>query len=375
MAAQVLSAAGIDVTIADAMPTLGRKFLMAGKSGLNLTKDEPIKDFLKAYDPLPDSLRSAIKEFGPEAAKDWITDLGQAIFIGSTGRVFPKVMKASPTLRSWLSRIDAPVLTRHRWTGWGEAGALFDTPDGPVEITSDVTVLALGGASWARLGSDGAWVEHFPKQTSPFQPSNMGFHVAWTPHMAKHLGQPVKGTELASGHLKTRGEWVISERGIEGGAVYMISRAARGGAPITVDLKPDWSMEKIRGLLAGPRVKQSLSNVLRKRLKLTPVQSALLSEFGRPFPDDLAPVIKNLSVRHDGPRPMDEAISTAGGLSFQALNNDYMLKSRPSVFCAGEMLDWDAPTGGYLITACLATGKAAAEGALRYLNVDPSLQA
>ena len=366
MAAHVLSGAGVAVKIADAMPTLGRKFLMAGKSGLNVTKDEPLEDFLTAYDPLPPQLKAALDAFGPENAKDWMAGLGQEIFTGSTGRVFPKAMKASPTLRAWRSQIEAEVLTRHRWTGWGPAGALFDTPDGEREIAADVTILALGGASWARLGSDGAWADHFDDQVAAFAPSNVGFIVPWTDYMTRHFGTPIKGTKLTCGTFESRGEWVISERGIEGGAIYAISRAARDGAAITVDLKPDWSVERVRDALTSGG-KQSLSNLLRKRLKLDPAKVALLSEFGRPFPDDLAPLIKALPINHQGSRPMDEAISTAGGLWFDALTDDFMLRDRPGVFCAGEMLDWDAPTGGYLITACLATGKAAAKGALAYL--------
>ena len=367
MAAQVLLGADVAVQLADAMPTLGRKFLMAGKSGLNVTKDEPLEDFMTAYDPLPPRLRAALEGFGPEDAKDWMAGLGQEIFTGSTGRVFPKAMKASPTLRAWRSQIEVEVLTRYKWMGWGAKGARFDTPEGEREIIADVTILALGGASWARLGSDGTWADHFDDQVVAFAPSNVGFIVQWTDHMTHHFGTPIKGTKLTCGTLESRGEWVISERGIEGGGIYTISRAARDGAAITVDLKPDWTVERIREALTSGG-KQSLSNLLRKRLKLDSAKVALLSEFGRPFPDDLAPLIKALPINQLGPRPMDEGISTAGGLRFDTLTDDFMLRDRPGVFCAGEMLDWDAPTGGYLITACLATGMAAAKGALAYLN-------
>ncbi len=368
MAAQVLSEAGVAVSIADAMPTLGRKFLMAGKSGLNLTKNEPETEFLAAYDPLPEALRRALSGFGPQEVQAWAQDLGQATFTGSTGRVFPKAMKASPTLRAWLERINATLLPRHHWVGWGQAGALFDMPLGQVELEADATILALGGASWARLGSNGAWVDQIEGQITDFVPSNGGFVVPWTDHMGPHLGKPVKGSKLTCGAYESRGEWILSKHGVEGGGIYTVSRAARSGLPIYVDLKPEWDEERIRAALDQPSGKMSLSNVLRKRLKLDPVKLALLSEFGRPYPADLAPLIKRLPLRHTGPRPMDEAISTGGGLSFDALTSDFMLVARPGVFCAGEMLDWDAPTGGYLITACLASGRAAAQSALNYLN-------
>lgn len=369
MAAEMLANAGLSVTVADAMPSVGRKFLMAGKSGLNLTKDENAADFMAAYGDAPDVMRRAVADFGPDAVMDWAKGLGQPLFTGSTGRVFPTAMKASPLLRAWLARMnDSGVVlrTRWRWCGWDGAQALFDAPQGRVGITPRATVLALGGASWARLGSDGHWAQFLADDVAPFAPANMGFAVHWSDHMARFLGQPIKSVALHAGGMTSRGECVISARGIEGGGIYIVSRAMREGAPLFIDLLPDWTLHRIRIALQKPRGKASVSNHLRKVLRLDPVRIALLSEFGRPFPDDLAPLIKALPVRHAGPRPMDEAISTAGGVRFDALTDDLMLRNRPGVFCAGEMLDWEAPTGGYLITGCLATGRRAGRAAANY---------
>lgn len=369
MAADVLAQAGLSVTVADAMPSVGRKFLMAGKSGLNLTKAEDPTSFRAAYGDVPDVLHKALTAFGPDEVIAWAEGLGQPLFTGSTGRVFPKAMKASPLLRAWLARLGAAgvtLQTRWRWCGWDEGAALFDTPQGRMVLSPSVTVLALGGASWARLGSDGFWTQYLPDAVAPFAPANMGFVVNWSPHMDRFLGQPVKSVALHAGDAVSRGEWVISVRGIEGGGIYALSRPLRVGVPLTVDLMPDWTLDRIRAALGKPRGKASLSNHLRKVLRLDPVGLALLSEFGRPFPDDLAPLIKALPIRHNGPRPMDEAISTAGGVRFDALTDDLILRDHPGVFCAGEMLDWEAPTGGYLITGCLATGHLAGQAAARY---------
>ncbi|SFR55535.1 hypothetical protein SAMN04488005_2847 [Yoonia tamlensis] len=370
MAAEALGKAGFAVTIADAMPSVGRKFLMAGKSGLNLTKMEPMDDFLAAFGAAPPQLRAALADFGPDAVADWAKGLGQPCFAGSTGRLFPVAMKASPLLRAWLARLDGlgvKLRTRWHWQGWQENVAVFDTPAGRQTVSAKVTILALGGASWAKLGSNGAWVQHFAADDlAPFAPANMGILVDWSDHMQRHFGAPVKAVKLTAGAQETRGECVISARGLEGGGIYMLSRALRTGADLHVDLLPDWPLARVRAALSKPRGKTSLSNHLRKVLKLDPVRIALMSEFGRPFPDDIAPLIKSLPVAHRGPRPMDEAISTAGGLRFDALTTGFMLRNRPGVFCAGEMLDWEAPTGGYLITACLATGAKAAQGAREY---------
>lgn len=370
MAAEELGKAGLSVTVAEAMPSVGRKFLMAGKSGLNITKAEPSAAFRAAYGkPLPTALAAALDDFGPDAVIAWAEGLGQTVFTGSTGRVFPTVMKASPLLRAWLARLrgyDVRIQTRWRWEGWQDGGLRFETPDGGLTVTPKATVLGLGGASWARLGSNGAWTKHLSDAVVPFAPANMGFVVAWSDHMTPYLGSPVKSVGLMAGGQKTRGEFVISERGIEGGGVYQMSKAMRDGAPLTVDLLPDWPLEKVRAALQKPRGKASLSNHLRKTLRFSPVQIALLMECGRPLPDDLGPLIKSLPIHHQGPRPMDEAISTAGGVSFDALTDDLMLKHRPGLFCAGEMLDWEAPTGGYLITGCLATGRRAGMASARY---------
>ncbi|MCL7409470.1 TIGR03862 family flavoprotein [Marivivens donghaensis] len=366
MAADVLSADGHSVLIADAMPSPARKFLMAGKSGLNLTKVGA--GFLEAYGDIPASMVAALSAFGPDQVIEWANGLGQEVFIGSTGRVFPVVMKASPLLRAWLKRLDAQQVklqTRWRWTGWDGDDWLFETPDGSQSVSADIVILALGGASWARLGSDGLWAEQFPDNIAPFKPANMGFIVSWSDHMTAHFGAPVKGCTLIAGDHRTSGEFVISSRGIEGGGIYTISAAVRDGAPLIIDLLPSLTVEDIRQKLSR-KGKESLSNVLRKTFRLDPVKIALLNEFGRPFPDDLATLIKNLPIRHDGPRPMDEAISVAGGLRFDALDNGLMMRDRAGVFCVGEMLDWEAPTGGYLITGCLATGRHAALAAIDY---------
>lgn len=368
MAADVMSAAGLSVVVAEAKPSVGRKFLMAGKSGLNLTKDEPFERFLSAYEEAAPVLRPMLEAFGPREAVAWAEGLGQEMFTGSSGRVFPRAMKASPLLRSWMERLagqGVEVQTRWRWTG----GAYrFETPEGEQEISPKVCVLACGGASWARLGSDGAWAEWIDVPVAPFQATNMGFEIDWSPHMRKHFGTPVKNVTLSAGAKSVRAEFVISERGLEGGGIYAVSRAMREGQPLVLDLLPDVAEADVRTRLAKPRGKASLSNFLRKAVKLGPEKIALLMEFARPLPEDLASVVKALPVRHAGPRPMDEAISTAGGVRLEALDAALMLRERPGVFAAGEMLDWEAPTGGYLLSACLATGKWSGEGAVQYLQ-------
>jgi len=378
MAAEMLGRAGISTLVAEAKPSLGRKFLMAGKSGLNLTKDEPFEAFLGAYGAAADWLRPMLEDFGPEAVQDWARGLGQAVFTGSTGRVFPEAMKASPLLRAWLARLEGLGVswrTRWRWTGWDGAALGFDTPEGTVRIAPEVTVLALGGASWARLGADGAWAPLLAGRgvdLAPFAPSNAGLCVAWSAHMRARFGQPLKGVRFSAGGLQSRGEAVLSERGLEGGGIYPLTPALRWRAPLTVDLLPDLDEATVAARLARPRGKASLSNHLRKALKLDPARLALLQEFGRPLPQEtgaLARLIKALPVRHAGLRPMDEAISTAGGVARAALDDALMLRALPGTYCAGEMLDWDAPTGGYLLTACLATGRWAGHAAAARLGV------
>ncbi|MEM8630727.1 MAG: TIGR03862 family flavoprotein [Pseudomonadota bacterium] len=375
-AAEALLAAGHTPVIAEAKPSPARKFLMAGKSGLNLTKDEPEPAFVSAYSDGSDALAESLAAFGPEAVQDWARGLGQAVFTGSTGRVFPKAMKASPLLRAWLARLDAggaDLRRRWRWTGWDGTAARFDTPEGPVSVAAGTTVLALGGGSWARLGSDGAWAEILAADSQPvlpFAPSNTGLAVSWSPHMTRHFGTPVKGARLSAGSSDSRGEFIVSKHGVEGGGIYAMSRAIRSGAPLVLDLAPDLSAEEITTRMRKAGAKQSLSNRLRKALKFEAVKTALLQEWARPLPQGaaLAARIKALPVRHDGFRPIDEAISTTGGLSWEALDAALMLKARPGTFCAGEMIAWDAPTGGYLITGCLATGFRAGQGAAAWLN-------
>ena len=370
MAAEEMARAGLRVTVAEAKPSPARKFLMAGKSGLNLTKNEVVETCLTAYGDTAPALRPMLAAFGPAQVMGWAEGLGQPLFTGSTGRVFPNAMKASPLLRAWMARLEGLGVTLHRrwrWTGWDDAGALcFDTPEGAVTRLPDVAVLACGGASWARLGSDGAWAAHLPGAVAPFQPANMGFGVAWSAHMAPHFGAPLKGVALHAGGQMSRGEIVLSAKGIEGGGIYVLSRPLREGAALTLDLVPDLPLEAIRAKLAGARPKESVKNVLRKRLGMDALRVALLQEWARPLPRDIAPLIKALTVPLTGPHPMDEAISTAGGLRFSALDEGLMLRDKPGVFACGEMLDWEAPTGGYLLTACLATGRWAGRAAAGY---------
>lgn len=351
MAAEALAQAGLAVTVAEAKPTLGRKFLMAGKSGLNLTKAEDLPAFLAAYGDAPPALRAALAAFGPAQMQGWARALGQPLFTGSSGRVFPVAMKASPLLRAWMLRLRAQGVTlqaRWRWTGWAD-GMAFDTPDGPRVLTPDVTVLACGGASWARLGSDGAWAamlaRDLPDGIAPFQPSNVGLRVDWSAHMAGLFGQPLKAVELRAGGWASRGEAMVSARGLEGGGLYPLTPALRAGAPLYLDLAPDLTIAALRARLARARPGDSAGNRLRKA-GLDPVKIALVLETARPLPADLAPLLKSLPLPHHGLRPMDEAISTAGGLRFDALDAGLMLRDRPGIFAAGEMLDWDAPTGG-----------------------------
>ena len=375
MAAEELARAGRQVLIAEAKPSPARKFLMAGKSGLNLTQDEPLAALTAEYREAAPWLATILADFGPDQVQDWARGLGQDVFTGSSRRVFPVAMKASPLLRAWLRRLDGmgvQLRTRWRWTGFGDGGLTFDTPAGPQVLSPAVTVLALGGASWARLGSDAAWVPWLAGQgvaLSPWQPANLGFRMEWSAHMARHFGTPVKGAVLCAGSQRRRGEFVISARGLEGGGIYAVSRALRDGAPLALDLLPDLSADQIAVRLGLARSGETLTNRLRK-LGLSPAAAALVQEFARPLPEGeaLAAVLKALPVPHAGPRPLDEAISVAGGIPAGALTDGLELRALPGVFACGEMLDWEAPTGGYLLTACLATGRwagraAAAHGA------------
>lgn len=369
MAAETIAATGVKVLVAEAKPSPARKFLMAGKSGLNLTRDEPLANFTARYDT--DWVAQMLAHFGPEQVQEWAGGLGIPLFTGSTGRVFPTGMKASPLLRAWLARLDTmgvDLRRRWRWAGFDGDALVFHTPDAPRYIRPRATVLALGGASWARLGSDAAWVpwlrDRGVKITS-FSASNVGLRVGWSQHMAAHFGHPVKGIALTVGGQRSRGELVISTRGLEGGGIYALPAALRDGAALTLDLLPDLGTGQLVGRLVK-RGKDSLTTHLRKALHLAPAKIALLQEWGRPLPADpvaLAALIKSLPVRHEGPRPLDEAISTAGGIARTALTERLELHAVPGVFACGEMLDWDAPTGGYLLTASLATGLHAGQAA------------
>lgn len=366
MAAEVLAQAGIAVTVCEAKPSVGRKFLMAGKSGLNVTKVEEENAFRAAFADGKTWLSPMLDAFGPQQVQTWADGLGEALFTGSTGRVFPKAMKASPLLRKWLVRLDGLGVkfnTRWRWTGWDASGDLiFQTETGPQSLAADATVLALGGASWRKLGSDGEWAAILAPlgvTLAPFAPANAGVAVAWSAYMDKHFGAALKGIALRAGDYASRGEAVLSRRGLEGGGVYSVSRGVREGHPLILDLAPDLDADAVAGKLGKRRGKATLTNHLRKTLGLEPAKIALLQEMAGPLPDDpaaLAALVKALPLRHEGLRPMDEAISTAGGVTEGACDAGLMLHARAGTYVAGEMLDWEAPTGGYLISACLATG-------------------
>ena len=372
MAAETLAAAGARVLLAEAKPTLGRKLLMAGKSGLNLTKAEPPEAFAAAYTEGGGWLAPILADFGPDAVVAWAAGLGVETFTGSSGRVFPRAMKASPLLRAWTRRLEAQgvaIRTRWRWLGWDGAGVRFATPDGPAALAPRVTVLALGGASWPRLGSDGAWTAILAAEgvpLAPFRPSNVGFAVAWSPAMARHFGAPAKPVRLSAGGESVAAEFVVSARGVEGGGIYALGHRLRDGAPLTLDLVPGRGEADVAARLARPRGSASLSNHLRRTLGLSPVKIALLRECAPASLGDaqaMARALKALRLPLAGPRPIAEAISTAGGVARSGVDAGLMLRARPGSFCAGEMLDWDAPTGGYLLTACLATGRHAARAA------------
>ncbi|MEX0327501.1 MAG: TIGR03862 family flavoprotein [Ruegeria sp.] len=372
MAADQLAEHGHDVLVAEAKPSVARKFLMAGKSGLNLTKDEPFETLMTAYGEAATWLGPMIAEMDARVVQNWARGLGQDVFTGSTGRVFPNAMKASPLLRAWLARLDGSgvqIKPRWRWLGWDNGELVFETPEGEQRITAAATVLALGGASWARLGSDGAWAEvllHNGVDVTPFAPANSAISVDWSPHMQRHLGAALKSVRWIAGKLESRGEATISATGLEGGGLYPLTPALRAATPLFVDLVPDLDERTLSGRLALKSPKTTLSQWLKKSLRLSPQKIALFHEMtkrGRiPAPAQVS-AIKQLPILHSGLRPMDEAISTAGGVPETALDEGLMLKALPGVFCAGEMLDWEAPTGGYLLTACLATGRWAGRSA------------
>lgn len=375
MAAEVLAERGHAPLVCEARPTPARKFLMAGKSGLNLTKDEAPAEFAARVSA--DWLRPILHDFGPDQVRAWAEALGQPLFTGSSGRVYPVGMKASPLLRAWLARLataGARLRAGWRWTGVEPDGLSFATPEGARRLRPGVTVLALGGASWPRLGSDAAWVPLLAArgvQVAPFRPANMGFHVDWSPHMSGHFGQPVKGCALSAGGVTGRGEFVISSRGVEGSGIYAVSAAVRDGAALTVDLLPDLPQDEVARRLDRQRAGLTAAERLRRALGLDGARLALLLEWGRPLPSGagaLAALVKALPGRLGPPRPLDEAISSAGGIRRDSLSEELELRSWPGVFVAGEMIDWEAPTGGYLLTTCLATGRHAGLAAARRLD-------
>jgi uncharacterized flavoprotein (TIGR03862 family) len=408
MAADVLSSAGLAVHLYDAMPSVGRKFLLAGKGGLNLTHSEPLDIFSSRYGDRRTRIEALLEAFGPDQVREWAKSLGVETFVGTSGRVFPTTMKAAPLLRAWLHRLRHPTQAlepataarqgvqfhmRHRWTGWSADGTsatslTFDTPQGPLQVQADAVVLALGGGSWARLGSNGAWVPWLQARgvaVAPLLPANCGFDVqgGWSEHFASRFaGQPFKSVAI---HLTTsqglsfqrKGEFVATATGVEGSLIYAASSVLRdeiirqGHAVFHLDLLPDMLAQKVLAEVRHPRGSRSLSSHLKSRLKLEGIKAAVLHELltkeQMNDPIVLASAIKHLPVTLVAARPIDESISTAGGVLFEVMDHNLMLEQLPGVFCAGEMMDWEAPTGGYLLTACLASGRAAGAGVQRWL--------
>ena len=375
MAADFASRSGVEVTLADSMPTFGRKFLMAGKSGLNLTMYEDDITFQTRIIHNNTTIEKALEEFGPIEVIEWANSLGIKTFVGSTGRVFPTEMKASPLLRNWISRLDELGVSRqNRWKlkSISNKVATFETPQGLLNKSADGIVLALGGASWPKLGSNGDWKSLFdPAELESFQASNCSFIVKWSIKMSKYFGQPLKSIKLSAGSQSSRGEIIISQKGIEGGGIYSLSAQLKKGEDLILDLLPDWDNDKILKLLTIPWGKSSSSNILRKRLKLEPIKQAILREFAMDVfkePALLTKSIKSLKIPLNGTGPIKTAISTSGGVKMGSIDENFMLRGRPGIFCAGEMLDWDAPTGGYLITTCLATGRMAGKRAVQFVS-------
>ena len=386
MAAEAAAARGWAVDVFDAMPSPGRKFLMAGRGGLNITHAESEETFLGRYGEARPALAAALAAFGPGQVRDWMAGLGIESFVGTSGRVFPVGMKAAPLFRAWLRRLGnsgVRLHVRHRWVGWDEAGGLrFATPAGERSIRVGATVFAMGGGSWRRLGSDAAWVPHFMAQgidVAPLRPANCGFEVCWSESFRQRFaGHPVKTVSARHGDKRLTGEFVVTRHGVEGGLIYALAAPLRdalaAGMPAIVhlDLVPGRSEKALAADLARPRGRDTLANHLRRRAGIVGVKAALLRER---VPADvladshrLAGALKDLPLALEATRPLDEAISTAGGVRFSCLDAAFMLRAHPGVFCAGEMLDWEAPTGGYLLTACLATGRRAGEAAAAWLE-------
>ncbi|MRI53976.1 TIGR03862 family flavoprotein [Methylobacterium sp. DB1607] len=384
-AAERLAEAGRSVTVYERMPSVGRKLLIAGRGGLNLTHSEPLADFLARYAPVDPRLPAAVADYPPDALRAWCEGLGETTFVGSSGRVFPQSFKASPLLRAWLARLDAlgvAIRTRHRLVGLEDGALIFETPDGPQVVRPRSTLLALGGASWPRLGSDGAWVPLLERNgvtVAPLKPANVGFRVAWSAHFAQRFaGEPLKRLAAHIGGASARGEAVATADGIEGGVIYALSRPIReaverdGTAELSLDLRPDLGAGALAARLARSRPGESLSTRLRKAASLSPAAIGLLREAHAnalpPEADALAAAIKAAPLRLVAPAPIARAISTAGGVTFAELDAHFMLRARPGLFLAGEMLDWEAPTGGYLLQAAFASGRAAAKGMLSWLD-------
>ena len=397
MAAERLSRAGLTVHLFDAMPSVGRKFLLAGKGGMNLTHAEALPSFLPRYGDRAAQIKPLLDAFGPQAVRDWAEGLGITTFVGSSQRVFPTDMKAAPLLRAWLHRLRHPASggvpvsfhMRHRWTGWRGDTLCFETPQGPLAVQARATLVALGGASWARLGSDGAWVPWLQERgidIAPLQPSNCGFDVAggWSPLFAERFaGQPfksvaVRATDSLGRAFHRKGEFVATATGVEGSLIYAVSALLRdeiqrqGRATFELDLLPDRSPEQVLAQVAHPRGSRSLSSHLKSRLGLDGIRMAIVNELVDKATlhelARLAVALKAVPITVVAARPIDEAISSAGGLRWEELDEHLMVQARPGLFCAGEMLDWEAPTGGYLLTACLASGVVAGEGARRWLQ-------
>lgn len=397
-AAEVLVLAGVQVDLYDAMPTVGRKFLMAGKGGLNITHAEPAEIFASRYGARRAQIKQWLDAFGPAELREWALDLGVTTFVGTSGRVFPAEMKAAPLLRAWLHRLRKAGVQfhmRHRWKGWTEdngqgakkVALCFNSPEGEHTVYADAVVLALGGGSWSKLGSDGTWVQLLTQRgipVSPLRPTNCGFDARWSEHFSSRFaGQPVKSVAVtfidsAGDSHCSQGDFVVTAGGVEGGAIYALSAlirdeiAAKGSAEIYLDLMPGKELARIISEVAHPRGSRSMSSHLQSRANIKGVKTGLLRECVSrddfDYPDRLAAAIKALPIRLIAPSPLDEAISTAGGVMFEALNESLMVRDSPGLFCAGEMLDWEAPTGGYLLTACFASGYCAGKGVLEWLE-------
>jgi uncharacterized flavoprotein (TIGR03862 family) len=386
MAAEILIGHGVKVDVYDSMPSLGRKFLMAGRGGLNLTHSEPFEQFVSRYGNRRDKIEPMLKSFGPDELREWARGLGVETFVGTSGHVFPKEMKSSPLLRAWLKRLDEAGVNfhlRHKWLGWNADKSLaFETPEGEKTVRADAVILALGGGSWAKLGSDGAWVKWLDQagvKVEALKPSNCGFDVAWSPHFRERFeGQPLKSVVLSFGTFRHQGEFIVTKDGVQGSLVYAASALirdeieAKGKAVIMLDMSPDRSHEWLVQKLSKPRGSRSMASHLEKTVGLKGVKVGLLHEF-MPKEDfanieKLVAFIKGIPIPLIAPRPLDEAISSAGGVAFESLDENLMIRNLPGVFCAGEMLDWEAPTGGYLLTACFASGRAAGLGMLKWLE-------